>query len=101
MSGMDMMLQNALRLLLANLPPEVRDNLAKTAQAGVELKGQLDRIEAKLDRTELVMRSAYAQLAAIRQHLGITDERAITDATANAGGNFNGTRPTIQTDGSA
>jgi hypothetical protein len=90
MSAMDMMLQNAMRLLIAHIPPGVMDDLAKTAQTGVQLKGTLERIEMRL--------------AAIEQHLGITDAstgvntdgRIHGSPDVDAGGNRNGVGPAIQ-----
>jgi hypothetical protein len=49
MANMDLLLENALRLVIAKLPPEVFDKLAIMAKSGVDLKAQLDRIEEKVD----------------------------------------------------
>lgn len=48
MSGLDMMMDSALKLLIAKLPPEVMGHIATLAQTGVGLKAQLDRLEAEI-----------------------------------------------------
>lgn len=59
MLGMDMMMRSALNLLvtrlpdiLAQLPPELVQDIGQLAQTGVGLQQQLNRIEAKQDVLE-------------------------------------------------
>ncbi len=46
MAGMDVLLERAVKMLFSQLPPETVENVVKLAQIGIELKAQLDRIEA-------------------------------------------------------
>ena len=45
MSAMEIMFQRAIELVLSQLPPETKENVANLAKSGLQLKEQLDRME--------------------------------------------------------
>lgn len=55
MAGMDMVIENAVKLLMARLPPETTDQLVNLARTGVGLKEQLDRIEQGQAETKTIL----------------------------------------------
>lgn len=75
MAGMDMILQQAVNLLIAKLPPEAIEKVGQLAQTGIELKEQLDRIEAGQKQTVLVLLALVELLKTLRTEKGIDHER--------------------------
>lgn len=52
MNALEMMAKTVLEKAMANLSPEVLATIGQVGQIAVSLKGQLDRIEARLIRIE-------------------------------------------------
>lgn len=48
MAGMDMLFDNAIKLLIAKLPPETAERLANVAQIAIDLDGKLDGMSAEI-----------------------------------------------------
>jgi hypothetical protein len=52
MAGMDMIFDNAIKLLIAKLPPETAERLANVAQIAIDLDGKLDSFAVRLEQIE-------------------------------------------------
>lgn len=81
-----MLLENALKLLIAKMPPDVMSNLANVAKSGIELKSQLDRIEQTQRDIMLLIASLVDQLQPKVHSHGRSDPTALPDPSRNLNG---------------
>lgn len=65
MSGMDLLMENALKLLMARVPQEHIDKVARLAQIGIDLDGKLNGLAGEV----VALRNEVAQVATRQQEL--------------------------------
>lgn len=65
MAGMDMLMENALKLLMQRIPKEHIDKVASLAQIGIELDGKLNGLAGEV----VALRNEVAQVAIRQQEL--------------------------------